>query len=132
MKSFIRSHVVLVLSLLLVPAGAFAAAETHKGSLNLTSPVRVGGQRLVAGQYEVKWEGSGPTAQVDILRGGKVLVSTNARIEQLQDKSRYDSNDEVPGSQGDKALREVRFSGQRYAINFTGEAGTAAAGRKAK
>ena len=75
MKLSKRSQVIFLLLWLLPAAGVFAATDSHKGSLTIGGPVQVAGKQLPAGEYLVKWDGTGPTAQVNIIRNGKVVAT---------------------------------------------------------
>src|SRR6202521_6219959 len=61
---------------LLLATSAFAAA--NKGSLQLPSTVTVSGTQLSAGDYSVKWDGNGPTVELNILQGSKVVATPPA------------------------------------------------------
>ena len=63
---------------LLLATSVFAA--TNKGSMQLQDPVTVSGKQLRAGDYSVKWDGSGPNVELSILKGNKVVATTPARL----------------------------------------------------
>ena len=69
---------------LLLATSAFAAA--NKGSMQLLDPVTVSGKQLPAGDYSVKWDGTGPNVEVNILKGNKVVATTPARLIDLSQK----------------------------------------------
>ena len=120
MKSLRLKVMVLVLALL--PAGAFAASNSHKGDLNLGSAVQVAGKQLPAGDYVVKWDGAGPTAQVNIVRDGRVVATVPARVVKLDQKASENATEVKTASNGDRTLSSIRFGGKDYALEIGGEA----------
>jgi len=62
-----------------LPVFAFAAPK-NSSNVDLDQAVKVAGTQLAAGQYKVRWEGSGPDVQVSFLKGKKVVATTSARI----------------------------------------------------
>ena len=79
----------LLLLLVALPLAA-AAKDKDKDSehVTFTDPVMVAGTELKPGEYHVTWEGTGPVVQVTFKRGGKVLVTTSARL--VSESSIYD------------------------------------------
>jgi len=71
---------------LLLATSVFAA--TNKGSMQLVDPVTVSGKQLPAGDYSVKWDGSGPNVELSILKGNKVVATTPARLIDLSQKNK--------------------------------------------
>jgi hypothetical protein len=67
----------LIGSALLLATDAFAA---NKGTLHVSSPEIVAGERLAPGDYTVRWDGTGPSVQFRIMQGGKVVVAAPARV----------------------------------------------------
>ena len=88
--SKISKGLVLGLALLL----ATSVFALNKGSLQLSDPVIVNGKLLAAGDYTVKWDGSGPNVEVNILQGKNVVVKTTAHVVELPTPA---ANDAVAG-----------------------------------
>ena len=107
---------------LLLATSAFAA---NKGSLEVSDPVTVSGKQLAVGEYTVKWEGTGPNVELNILRGKNVVATVPARMIEL-DRS-PDRNSAVTTVNGDgrKSLNEIRFSGKKYALAINAESAKA-------
>jgi hypothetical protein len=104
----------LLLGLALVLAtSAFAA---NKGSMQLMDSVTVSGKQLPAGDYSVKWDGSGPNVEVNILKGNKVVATTQARLVDLSQKPNSDGAIVQRNSDGSNALTEIQFGGKKYAL----------------
>ena len=110
---------------LLLAVGAFAA--TNKGSMQILDSVNVSGTTIPAGQYSLKWEGTGQNVQLSILRGNKVVATTPAHVVDLN-QSAQSNQALVKSENGGRSLSEVRFEGKKYALQIGGEAGMAEAG----
>ncbi|HXM61365.1 MAG TPA: hypothetical protein VN950_10955 [Terriglobales bacterium] len=101
---------------LLLATSTFAA--TNKGSMQLQDPVTVSGKQLRAGDYSVKWDGSGPNVELSILKGNKVVATTPARLIDLNEKSNRDAAVVQNNGDGSKSLAEIHFSGKKYALTI--------------
>ena len=123
MKLSLRSQVIFLLLWLLPAAGVFAATDSHKGSLTIGGPVQVAGKQLPAGEYLVKWDGTGPTAQVNIIRNGKVVATAPSRVVKLEQKAARDTAETKIAVNGDRTLTSIKFEGQMYALEISPEAG---------
>lgn len=133
MKLSLRSKVLFLVLSFLLTTGAFAANDSHKGGLNLGAPAQVAGKQLPAGDYTVKWDGDGPTAQVNIIRDGKVVATVPARIIKLDQKASQDMAEVTTASNGERTLNSIQFEGKTYALEIGGEAsGDAASGSSVK
>ncbi|MGA8154082.1 MAG: hypothetical protein WB952_24235 [Terriglobales bacterium] len=110
---------------LLLATSLFAAGDTNKGSLETLSAVSVNGTNLPAGDYSVKWEGTGSNVQMSILKGKKVVVTAPARIVELSTPPAMDSA-VVTSDNGTRTLSEVRFGGKKYALQIGQESGSSA------
>jgi hypothetical protein len=99
---------------LLLTTSAFAAS--NKGSMQLLDPVTVSGKQLPAGDYSVKWDGTGPNVELSILRGSKVVATTPARLIDLNQKTNGDAAVVKNNDDGSKSLSEIRFGGKRYVL----------------
>jgi hypothetical protein len=106
---------VLIGSTFLLATDAFAA---NKGTLHVSSPEIVAGERLAAGNYTVRWDGTGPGVQFTIMQGAKVVVTAPARVVTLDNVS---PNDSVVVQTYDNGIRRVSlmcFSGQKVALQI--------------
>jgi hypothetical protein len=120
----ILKGLVLGLALILTSA-AFAAS---KGPLQLSNPVNIAGKQLAAGDYIVKWDGTGPSVQVSILKGKDVVATVPAQMVNLDHASSYDSAVVNTKGDGSRTLSQIRFSGKKFALEVSGEAGGSASG----
>ena len=104
---------------LLLATSAFAAS--NRGSMELMDPVTVSGKQLPAGEYSVKWDGSGPNVELNILKGNKVVATTPAWLVDLSQKSNSDSAIVQQNGDGSKSLTEIHFGGKKYALAIGNE-----------
>ena len=107
----ITKTVVLGLAVLLA-ASAFAS---NKGSLQVQEAIEVNGQQLAPGDYQVRWDGTGPNVEVSIMRGKKEVVKTTAKVVALDKASDYDAA-VIDHASGKASVSEVRFAGKKYAL----------------
>ncbi len=110
----VSKSTVLVLALVFA-ATAFAAT---KGSLELTSPVTVNGTTLKAGDYKVQWEGTGPSVELNIMQGKKVVATVPAHTVELQSAPENDAAVTRQNSSGPNTLAGIRFHGQKTAFEI--------------
>jgi hypothetical protein len=106
---------VLVGSAILLATDAFAA---NKGTLHVSSPEIVAGERLGAGEYTVRWDGTGPNIEFRIMRGAKVVIAAPARIIALDNASPSDSVVLQVGADGSRRVSQISFSGQKLALQI--------------
>ncbi len=109
-------------SALLLSTGAFAAS---KGPLQLTAPATVAGKQLAAGDYTVKWDGNGPSVQLEIIKGKNVVATVPAQVVTLDHASSYDSAVVNTDNGGTRVLSQIRFSGKKMALSVNGDSGGA-------
>jgi hypothetical protein len=103
--------VVLGLAVLL----ASSAFASNKGSLQVGESLEVNGQQLTPGDYQVRWDGTGPNVEVSFMQGKKEVAKASAKVVALDEPSRYDSA-VVDHSGGKASISQVRFAGKRYAL----------------
>jgi hypothetical protein len=105
----------LVLGLaVLVATSAFAS---NKGSFRVEEPVQVNGQSIPAGEYQLRWEGTGDNVQLSFMQGKKEIAKTPAKLIELNQASQYDSA-VVDHSSGKASVSEVRFAGKKTALTL--------------
>jgi hypothetical protein len=114
---------------LLLATSAFAA---NKGSFQVSDPVTVSGKSLAAGEYTVKWEGTGPNVELNILQNNKVVATTSARMIELDRSPSGNTSVVTKNGDGSKTLSEIRFAGKKYALALGNESTKADAGSSTK
>ena len=109
----VAKSVVLALAVL-VATSAFAGSS-NKGSLHLSEAAQVNGQAVPAGDYQLRWEGTGANVEVSFMQGKKLVTKSPAKVVEL--KSAFNSDAAVVDkSASTPAVTEVRFAGKKYAL----------------
>ena len=103
---------------LLLATAAFAA---NKGSFNLDERTTVSGHQLAPGQYQLKWDGAGPSVDVSVLSQGKVVATVPARLIELGHADANSSTETNQNPDGTRSLIKVDFAGKKYALAFGDE-----------
>ena len=103
--------VVLGLAVLL----ASSAFASNKGTLQVREPFEVNGQQLAAGEYQLRWDGTGSNVEVSFMLGKKEVAKASAKVVELDRASAYDAA-VVDHASGKAAIAEVRFAGKKYAL----------------
>ena len=103
--------VVLGLAVLL----ASSAFASNKGTLQVREPFEVNGQQLAAGEYQLRWDGTGSNVEVSFMQGKKEVAKASAKVVTLDKAYGYDSA-VVDHANGKAAVSEVRFAGKKYAL----------------
>jgi hypothetical protein len=98
---------------------ASSAFASNKGSLQVRETVEVNGQQLPAGDYQVRWDGTGSDVEVSFMQGKKEVAKTSAKVVALDKPYDYDSA-VVEHEGGKAAISEVRFAGKKYALAIGG------------
>jgi len=106
------------------PAIISEAADIHKESFKISSPVQLAGQQLKKGSYQVTWDGPGPDAQVRVIQKGKLLTTLHARVAALEAKSPQSLVDTA--TDGSLAVTAIQFKGKTYALAFPAQSQPAA------
>ncbi len=119
------SKIVIVSLALMLAGNAFAANGSHKDTFQILAPTQVNGTQLPAGDYEARWEGSGPTVQVSITQGKKVVATVPAQLVDLNQVSRDTAAEIKSNANGDRELASLRFSGKKYSLTLGTESANA-------
>jgi hypothetical protein len=98
---------------------ATSAFASNKGSLHVQEPVQIAGQQLAAGDYQLRWDGTGSNVELSIMQGKKVVTKTTAKVIELKQPAAYDAA-VVDHSGASPSVSEVRFAGKKYAIAIGG------------
>jgi hypothetical protein len=115
-------YVGLLTILMTVPVALFAKSDSAR--VNLDKPMIVAGQKVPAGNYDVKWTGNGPAVQVQFLKNKKVMATAPAKL--IDKKSPYDNAVETQTKNGSQVLTAIDRSnmtlkfGQNASATTTG------------
>jgi len=106
------------LSIALLLAAGIPTLAANSRTVMLRHAAVLSGTSLSAGQYDIRWETHSPDATVQFVRGRKVVLSTQGRVE-ARNKT-YDNNAVVYGSapDGSLSLVEIRFAGSSDVLVF--------------
>ena len=126
MKSSLFSKLMFATLALALTTSVFAAsADSHKSNFEISTATQVNGTELPAGDYTAKWEGSGPTVQVSIMRGKKVVATVPAEVVAL-DRAASNTQAEIKSnSNGDRELTSLKFSGKKFSLELGTESARA-------
>ena len=127
MKSPLFSKIIFAALALMLTVSAVAADSTHKASFEIAAPAQVNGTQLPAGEYVAKWEGSGPSVQVSIMQGRKVVATVPAQVVQLEQATRGSETELKTSPNGERELTKLRFDGKKYSLDLGSESAKAQA-----
>jgi hypothetical protein len=105
--------VVLGLAVLL----ASSAFASNKTTLEVREAFEVNGQQLAAGEYQLRWEGSGPSVEVSFIKGKKEVAKTSAKVVTLEKAADYDSA-VIDHASGKAIVSQVRIAGKKFALDL--------------
>jgi len=117
----------IIFAALVLAGSAFAVNAAHKQTFQIFAPTQVNGTQIPAGEYQAQWEGSGPTVQVSIKQGKKVIATVPAQVVELGQASREDAAEIKSNPGGDRELISLRFSGKTYSLALGSESANAQA-----
>jgi hypothetical protein len=92
----------------------------------------VAGKQIAAGQYDVQWEGNGPSVEASIMKGKKVVATVPARVVTLEQSPSMNSAVLRTNDDGSRSLAQARFSGKKLALAFDEAGGSSASGASSK
>ncbi len=101
-----------------------ALAETISKNVTLPQAVEVGGKTLPAGDYKVKVDTTGTTAQVTFLKGRKEIANAPAQVKQLSSKP-FATEVQMNTATSTPHLDGIDFGGTTTAVRFTSETSSA-------
>lgn len=106
-----------VLALAVLVATSAFAGTSNKGSLHLSEAAQVNGQSVPAGDYQLRWEGTGANVEVSVMKGKTVVTKAPAKIVDLKDAFNNDAT-VVDHGTATPSVTEVRFAGKKYALTL--------------
>lgn len=118
MKSPLFSRIIFATLALAFSTSAFAASDSHKGSFEISTATQVNGTTLPAGEYTAQWEGAGPTVQVNIMQGKKVVATAPAQVVALDSKAGDTHTEVFNGTKGERELKVLQFAGKKVSLQL--------------
>jgi hypothetical protein len=125
MKSTLFFRIIFATLVLALTTSAFAASDSHKSSFEISAATQVNGTTLPAGEYTAQWEGSGPTVQVNIMQGKKVVATAPAQVIALDSKASDTHAEVLNGTNGDRELKALQFAGKKVSLQLGTESAAA-------
>jgi hypothetical protein len=110
------ARAVLFIVALTLSVSAFAASKSE--TVTLFHDAQLNGKTLPAGEYTVKCDTTGSTAQVKFLKSGKEVASASGQVKQLSPAPAYNQVVVQDGNGGAGTISEVDFSHSGTAVSF--------------
>jgi hypothetical protein len=107
-----------------------ALAEANKKTVKLFEPATIGGTQLKPGEYSVTWEGEGPSVELKVMQGKKVLAAVPAQSVDLKRVPDSDGTTTKKNADGSPAVSQIFFRGQTRAFEVAETAQAAAVNSK--
>jgi len=118
MKKWIANVTCVVALAFLLSTTAFAK-DKDSGNFYLDHAAKVGSAELQPGHYKADWKPmAGNNVEVNILRHGKTIATTQAEVKQLPKASNQDAVVTRPSANNNNKVLEIDFSGNQEALIF--------------
>jgi hypothetical protein len=114
----------LCLSLVLSFSASSFAEE--KAKIDITKPMTINGNSLAVGRYAVVWEGNGPSVELKVLQGKKLVATVPAHLVSLHNAT-VNGAVVVDKQTGGDVLTEIDPVGKKFALVIGGEPAQTAA-----
>ncbi|HZS25774.1 MAG TPA: hypothetical protein VFB76_00980 [Candidatus Angelobacter sp.] len=125
MKFALFSKIIIASLALMLAGSAFAINDSHKVNFKISEPTQVNGTQLPAGQYQARWEGSGPAVQVSIIQNMKVVATVPGQLVDRDHAALYNAVETKNNSNGQPELTALLFSGKKYTLQLGSESANA-------
>ena len=112
-----RSFLFVAVLAMLIPVGA-AARSNNEHKVNLATAVEIGNTQLQPGTYKLEWQGNGPAVNVEFVKNGKTLATTQGQWVDRSQPAPYDSVTTKKASDNRDRLVEIDFHNQKQALQF--------------
>ena len=122
----ILARVTLLIFALSMSIGAFAGSKSQ--TITLFHDASLNGKTLPAGEYTVKCDTTGSTAQVKFLKNGKEVASATGQVKQLGNAPQFNQVVTEDGN-GRATISEIDFSNTRTGVTFDSGSAMSSAGQ---
>ena len=121
----VRLLAVAAMCSMVFPLASLASARSsqRKEKVSVMDKVQIAGKTLRPGNYQVEWQGNGPTVNVKFLKYGKTLLTAPAQLAQLKTPAPYSAVVENTHKNGAKTIQEIEWNHKREALKFGPQAG---------
>ncbi len=113
MKTILTAIIVV-----LVVTAAFAGQTEVK----FTSPTVVNGTKIAPGEYIVKYDIKGNTADIKVIRDQKTVATTTGTVVEMNEKAPYDGIVRENNGDGSASLKEIQIANKKQVIKIDGNA----------
>lgn len=94
-----------------------AFAGTKSDSITLYNDAQLNGKTLPAGDYTVKYNATGSTAQVKFIRNGKEVATADGQLKQLGTAPEF-TQVVTEGANGTPSISEIDFAKSKTGVTF--------------
>jgi hypothetical protein len=106
---------------------AFAGSKSQE--ITLYNDAQINGKTLPAGEYTVKCDTTGSTAQVKFLRNGKEVATATGQVKQLANAPEHNQVVTSGGNGGPATISEIDFSNNKSGVSFENSTAMSSAGQ---
>ncbi len=111
--------IAIILSFVVVFAMTALAGEQ---SVRLNSATVLNGQKIAPGNYTVRYEIKGTTAEVKFIQNDKTVVTATGDVVENPAPASYDGLVRVNNTDGTNSVKEIQFANKKQVIRFEKEA----------
>ncbi len=90
-------------------------------NVHFNTTMNVGGTKVPAGDYTLRYEIKGKSADVTVLQGSKTIVNTKAELVDRTDPAPYNSIVRTDNSDGTANLKEIQMANKKQVIRLQTE-----------
>jgi hypothetical protein len=112
-----------VIMTLLMVASAFAADQ----NVRLSTATTVGGTKLAPGEYTVRYQINGKSADVKVMQGNKEVANMKGEVVETPAAAPYNGVVRVENPDGTSRLKEIQMANKKQVIRL--EIGETAVGK---
>ena len=94
------------------------AAAQDKATITLTERVTVQGTELKPGKYEIEWDGSGPSVQLNFRHGKDNVVTVPATVIPRETANKGNGYGAKSDPSGSKTLLAIYPAGEKYGVEI--------------
>jgi hypothetical protein len=101
--------------ILCAATSTFAAG---KGSLHISSTVSVAGEKLAPGDYAVRWNGSGPSVELEIVQGKKIVTTAPATMTPTNEAPINNAVIVIKYADGSQEVSQILLAGKQFVFKI--------------
>ena len=113
-----KKIVAIIFAFVAIFAVTAFALEQH---VHFNTTMNVAGTKLPAGDYTLRYEIKGKTAEITVLQGSKTVATTKAELVDRTDPAPYNSVVRTENSDGTSNLKEIQMANKKQVIRLQTE-----------